>query len=194
MVAKIMIKRSRLKGCTTIIMAFALLAFAVSCKQPVFNTSTTTAVLTTTSIDIITSTTPTIFKELQNRVPFQIVIPSYLPDDIKDRTPLIQGPWADFPSENITSLRITYGKGGEPPKTIIINEHNSPTSNVLGKIYFEINGIQIYEDPFEMAALDGSQILHGLDYNWNLNNVHVEVGIVGYEKLECRKIVGSMIK
>jgi hypothetical protein len=136
-------------------------------------------------------TTPVNFKELQKNIPFQITIPSYLPDDIKNHTPLIQGPWADTPTENITSLRITYQKGGEPPKMVEINENNSPSSSSPTDTFFEINGIQIGEYPLEMA---GSQLLHGLGYNWNSDNINCQINIFGYEQAECRKIIKSMIK
>jgi hypothetical protein len=137
------------------------------------------------------NTTKTIFKELQNRVPFQIVLPIYLPTELKNHIPLIEGPWVNTPTENITSLRITYQKGGEPPKMVEINEKNSPSTSSPADTFFEINGIQIGEYPLEMV---GSQILHGLGYNWNSDNINCQINIFGYEQAECRKIIASMIK
>jgi hypothetical protein len=53
---KTIIKRSCLKEFAAIILASALLVFAISCKQPVSNTSSTTAIAATTSTTVNVST------------------------------------------------------------------------------------------------------------------------------------------
>jgi hypothetical protein len=136
--------------------------------------------------------TPVISQELQNSVPFKIVIPSYLPDDIKNHIPLIQGPWTDTPAPDITTIHITYQKGGEPVKMIIIDEENSFIEQDLGPegTSFIVNGTTIGEGPSQMG---GSQILNGLIFAWNTSDIHYAVQIYGYQDAESRKIICSMI-
>jgi hypothetical protein len=58
LIIKTIIKRSCLKRFAAIMLASALLAFALSCKQPASDTSSTTAIAATTLTTAIVSTIP----------------------------------------------------------------------------------------------------------------------------------------
>ena len=133
-----------------------------------------------------------ILKEFQKSVPFQIILPSYLPDNLNNHTPLFQGPWADTPTVNITSIRMTY-EGGL--KMIIIDEQNRAVDySILPEegMVFQIKGIQIIEKP--SGILNPSNEIDGSTYGWNLNDINYRVNILGYDQTESRKVVESMIK
>ena len=136
---------------------------------------------------------PVISKELQNSVPFQIIIPSYLPNDIKNSVPILEGPWVNSPSANVTSLQVVYNTGGSANKSIIIDEQNLPVYGELvsGDTIFILNNIQIEEGPFYTS---GAENLTGSMYTWNSGNLNFIVQIVGYSETESRKIIRSMIQ
>jgi hypothetical protein len=134
-----------------------------------------------------------ISKELQSSVPFQIIIPTYLPSDIKDITPIIEGPWANSPAINVTSLRLVYNAGETSPKSIIIDEQNLPVRGdpIVGDTIFILNNVQVEEGPFYTS---GAQNLTGKMYDWNSGNLNFTIDIVGYDEIEARKIIDSMIQ
>ena len=136
---------------------------------------------------------PIMSKELQSSVPFQIIIPSYLPNDIKNSVPIFEGPWVNSASANVTSLQVVYNTGGSANKSIIIDEQNLPIYGepVSGDTIFILNNTQIEEGPFYTS---GAENLTGSMYTWNSGNLNFNVQIVGYNETESRKIIGSMIQ
>jgi hypothetical protein len=132
------------------------------------------------------TTTPVISEQLQNSVPFKIIIPLYLPDDLKTRTPMIM-PGYDDP-DGATTLRIIYSFR---TKMIIIDEQNMGPVNYDGQgkgAYIEINDTQIYEGPSESIELG-----NGFIYSWNISDINFNVLVFGYDQSNARKVIKSMI-
>jgi hypothetical protein len=132
-------------------------------------------------------------RNFQSGVPFQIIVPSYLPNDIKNSVPIFEGPWANSPSVNVTSLQIVFNTGGPTNKSIIIDEQNLPVYGepIPGDTIFILNNTQIEEGPLYTS---GTENLTGSMYTWNSGNLNFIVEIVGYNETESRKILGSMVQ
>ena len=140
-----------------------------------------------------TQTSFAVPKDFQSNVPFQIIIPSYLPQDIKNSVPIFEGPWANSPTISVTSLQVVYNTRGSANKSIIIDEQNLPVYGepILGDTIFILNNTQIEEGPLYTS---GAENLTGSMYTWNSGNLNFIVEIVGYNETESRKIIGSMIQ
>ncbi len=133
----------------------------------------------------------TIPSDIQSQVPFKVILPTYLPTELANREPLIQGPFSDVSDDNIVSLTITFQRGGDEPKFVIIEEQNQPLTlispNNTGS-YLSIKGIQVFEDTISFVTMDGWV------YNWNVNETNISVKIIGYNQNVRTKIIESMIK
>ncbi len=137
-------------------------------------------------------------ESIQKEVPFTIILPAYLPEDIGLYTYMLQGPFNV--GEGVLLGTIEYQKQGSD-EDIIIEEQNS-SFNIYSypaadseSTYLDINGIKILEekDPEELYP-PNTPTKYGFGYSWNKNGTDFSVTISGYDQDECRKIVESMIK
>jgi hypothetical protein len=129
---------------------------------------------------------------LQQKIPFTIILPKYFPKGIDPSKVSTSGPEKDLFVRDAVALRIgvDYGKVGANPSISITEENNEtmfmqsdPTTVTL-----DINGTPVLEDEKEI-----SKPTHHLEYDWNYRGINIKVLIYGYEKIECEKIVESMI-
>jgi hypothetical protein len=138
-------------------------------------------------------------EKLQEEVPFAIVVPTYLPDDIGPDPYIVQGPFKV--DEEILWIEIEYQKRGGSGKVIIIDEQNSmfyvnaDWASYPERTYLDIAGIKVREETTEAVPYPTDEpINYGFRYVWNKGGTDFLVDIFGYEKDECRKIIESMIQ
>lgn len=129
---------------------------------------------------------------LQQKIPFTLILPKYFPKGIDPSGASATGPQKDLtiPDADVLIVSINYGKAGTDP-SISIKEENNETMFMQSNpstITLDINGSMILEDQRET-----SKPTQHLEYNWNYRGININVLIYGYDKVECEKIIGSMI-
>ena len=140
---------------------------------------------------------------LQKEVPFKIIFPEYLPDNIITNYPpaLVLSPNPDPTIDTKVSIRY---QSLISPKEINIEEIASPyisawaeTEQNTLKDYtpFNFAGVTIYEKKSSISASpDKEASTSVLIYSWIWKNINFMVDITGYDQAESRKIVESMIE
>ena len=135
----------------------------------------------------------------QNEIPFIILLPTYLPDDI-DPFPYIEGPVGGINSENIiTQIRVQYHDKSRANYRIFIDESNEEVTMLPNPdaeyAYFSVNGVRLLEHESVSVSFsqDGIENIRGLLYSWNQNGIHYEVCINRYNSGIARRIVESMV-
>jgi hypothetical protein len=139
---------------------------------------------------------------LQKIVPFTLVFPDYLPEDIDRTYPPALGMQLGASSSNETKVRITYEINKVPNGYIEITENNStlqlvPNQDDLEYIYLDFDNTKILEEKYRDSVASEDQrtsIITFYYYTWNWNNVGFTSSVEGYDQSESRKIVESMIK
>ncbi len=141
-------------------------------------------------------------RKIQGKVPFTIILPTYLPNDIGPQPYLVQGP---FKMNGETLLvKIGYQKRGSDNDTfkgIFIEEQNSSfytntdSESHPERTYLNFRGTKVHEEETEAVPYPpGDPVAHGFRYFWNRDGVDFHIDIFGYSKDECRKVIESMIK
>jgi hypothetical protein len=132
-------------------------------------------------------------KRAQREVPFTIILPTYLPDDMDPNYPdQIDGPVKALNYHEV-EIKITYIKGD---RSIYISEQNvklvmAPTEE-LDPIYLDIAGTKVLRQKAQMAGSSG--ITEGLVFDWNQNGLTFAVQVFSVSEEEAVKIIESMIK
>jgi hypothetical protein len=127
--------------------------------------------------------------EFQKVMPFTIILPKYLPENIRSTKPTFQNSISD----NQSSIVIGY-TNKESDYEVYLEEGNrvviaAPSKN---SVFLTIKKIQIREEPYtERRSTEKS--ITGFRYDWNNNNVQYMLLICGYEQNECRKVLESLI-
>ena len=130
----------------------------------------------------------------QQEIPFTIIVPTYLPDDLDPDSPYeIGGPLKDSSQNENIEVWISYRAEGE---RIIEIEENSQTfimlpTPELNPVYIEIAGIQVLQ---QEAHIYGETIIEGLSFDWNQGGLTFSVLVFSYSQDEAIKIVESMIE
>jgi hypothetical protein len=131
----------------------------------------------------------TILNSLQKNVPFTIVTPAYFPDGIDSIIDGVNEPSKNDITNSVSLGLIYYGNNNDV--FIWVYEENIEAVPVLSElsntIYYK--NIKIVEET-DPSFISGKVLL----YMWNQNGVSYDVSISGFEKIEARKIVESMIK
>jgi len=120
-------------------------------------------------------------EKLQKIVHFKIVLPKYLPEELKALAPHL----IKLTGESPTDIRILY-QTIEGEIRIDIEEVDM-VKNWMPNLeteytYLDISGVRILEDK-----------LPDLNYMWNRGNISFSAVITGYNQDEARKIIESMI-
>jgi hypothetical protein len=138
---------------------------------------------------------------LQKIMPFTIVVPSYLPDDLKTLLPRfvmhrdISSGGIDFYIDYYSSVnprQITISENIasiELPKGVLSQMHPDHTA-------LDIDGIEVIERSgiaYVIRSANKVQV-NEFSYVWNRNKVSYSCSVDGYDKTESRKIIKSMIK
>jgi hypothetical protein len=140
---------------------------------------------------------------LQKEVPFTIILPEYLPDGFKSYELVMTMHKID----QVVNLRIMYyylTKAGEIQ--ILESEPSDPYPRPLPPGLFakmnpdytpiDLGGMEVLENiGFDDIIWSGQKTrLSSLQYIWEQNNLHFSVDIIGYDQVESRKIIESMLK
>lgn len=137
-------------------------------------------------------------QRLQQKVPFTIIIPSILPDDVdtSQRPELIMIPDSEF--KNDIDIQIIYAQMKSTVfRRIEIDETNSPITwgpnEDMEYVYLNYSGISVLEQKSKASPPDG-QIVTALYYSWNENGIDISIDTDAFEQDEAREMVESMIK
>jgi hypothetical protein len=131
-------------------------------------------------------------QQAQEKIPFEIIPPGYLPDGLKSLYPyMIEGPYT-YPYEEGVEVRISYIKDDS---RIYISEKNDiivmePTEE-LEPIYLNIRGVRVLRQKDYLSS--SSHSIDGFSFDWNQDGMTFEVGIFNLSSDEGYKIVESMI-
>jgi hypothetical protein len=130
----------------------------------------------------------------QKNVPFRIVVPTYLPPNMKNYPISISPPDKGTISDNSIIMGIRFAAKDSNNYILIYEESediivNDVPSYYEEHVYLDINGIKVLEE-----KAGGFTIVENYDYNWNQNGVHFKTEIAGNNQAECRKVVESMVK
>jgi hypothetical protein len=131
-------------------------------------------------------------ERIQNITPFTIVIPKYLPEELKQYPVwVIKEKNTDAPE--ITTIRLQYdNRSSTNIKALDISEINSPKTGSS----FHVDQNEIYYSGVkidEIHNIDSQQNVE-YTYDWYSRNIRFLCSITGYEQTEARKIATSMIE
>lgn len=137
------------------------------------------------------------FQRLQKEIPFTIILPKYLPQDIPTLPPELSKNTGEYADKDV-DIKIQYSAS---PNSIIIEEVNLPITFISPEdpqyANFNVNNINVSEDQFLRTVSDNSgQPINKIEfeYSWHKNNISFDGRIIGYNQTESRKIIESMIK
>ena len=130
----------------------------------------------------------------QQEIPFTIIVPTYLPDDLDPYKPyIINGTVKDASENENIEVWISYRAEGE--LIIEIEENAQPFIMLpnpdLNPVYLDIAGIQVLQ---QETHIYGEDIIDGLSFDWNQNGLTFRVLVFSYSQDEAIKIVESMIE
>lgn len=140
----------------------------------------------------------------QKEIPFQIVVPSYLPANLPTLPDIVgvsQQTVSGSPGEGRSTLGLRYGAGNKNMEGLIeIHEWDFPVVPLdpnLNEGYVtilirEIEVVQVEHIKTQLAS-DGTIDHPGFVFSWNQNSVYFEARIYHYDYDEAVKIVASMI-
>jgi hypothetical protein len=139
---------------------------------------------------------------LQKEVPFEIILPEYLPDGLKSYKLVM----TMYKLDQIVNLQIFYYyltstreiRIHETPPSDLIPQSLLPDLAERHKEYtpLELGGIEVLEyDGYGELLISGKNIqVSSFKYLWERNNLQVSANILGFDQAESRKIIASMIK
>jgi len=130
----------------------------------------------------------------QQEIPFTIILPQYLPDNLNPYNPYeIGGPPKGSSGNGNIRVWILYKAEGKPEIKVIENSEKFlmlPNPD-LNPVYLDIAGVQVLQ---QNDDLYGDPIIEGLQFNWNQSGRTFSVEVFEYSQDEGIKIVESMIK
>lgn len=134
---------------------------------------------------------------LQKEIPFSIVLPEYLPNDIRQYHPKVEGPIEL--SDGSVWIRITYAVRGGSMNTIILEEIGCSDANFRqnpDEEYIEIGGVKVSEMESESSIYPSTptMTIRQIIYSWSRGGVCFVVTVYGYGREEAIKVIASMIQ
>jgi hypothetical protein len=131
-------------------------------------------------------------ERIQSITPFTIVIPKYLPEELK-KYPVwvIKENYVDSPET--TTIRLQYdNRSSTNTKFVDISENNAIETGFF-KISkhndIVVSGIEVSE----VERVGNTQFAENT-HEWDFNKIHFSCNVIGYSQTEARKIVASMIE
>jgi hypothetical protein len=136
---------------------------------------------------------------LQNIIPFTLVFPKYLPEDIR-----IYPVWlteendADHPGAVIVTLEYNSRKSNYYQNIEIIESNglNWGINEEMFTGYLDFSGVKVSEQinrsPFYSTTLPNQQYQY--IYQWEVDGVSFSCSIDGYDQTESRKVIQSLIE
>jgi hypothetical protein len=142
------------------------------------------------------------YQKLQKVIPFTVVFPKFIPDELKERPPafiFIKSIYSN-PNEpqetNKSEVRFTYQSwSGAFKKVIYLEKNTSVPWTIESKEYAQYN----YKDTliYELSEFDAylsnieKEDIFRITYDFHWNNILFEVWIFGYDQAMARKIIES---
>ncbi len=129
---------------------------------------------------------------VQEKTPFTIVTPTYLPKGMSPSRLSIGEPSPGFAAGEV--MIILQYQGYVPEKSIIITEMNrevirfADPNNPLDTTFY-IKSIQISKSEGNFVSIE----YRSFSFNWNIEGINYHVTISGYDEEECKKVISSMI-
>lgn len=129
----------------------------------------------------------------QEEIPFLIILPKYLPEDIPPYPVTIEGPLkGTYTANKSVTLKIRYGNN----RVINIMEENNDAicwpSSEYNHVYYNINGIDVLEQKLIISVED--KVYESFHYTWNKNKISFMLMVYERSRSETRKVVESMIE
>ncbi len=137
--------------------------------------------------------------EAQQNVPFQIVLPAYLPGNMEP-PPWISGPAGNSSDGDYLIVALNY-ISAEPDADytayLSIQEANQPGDIDFGQEgygYDVINGVDVKWSSAPMSEKNKSSDIRFCQFFWNQGNTGFTVTIYGFPQSEAMKVVTSIIQ
>ena len=130
----------------------------------------------------------------QKEIPFDLVVPHYLPSDIG--YPTISGPLKDKSPEDWIDVEINYQQTKPNGfRWLLIEEDNVPMllpdpTQYSGCVGIEIAGVQVVR----CNAIEPVAGVPGWEYHWIQGDISICTSVYGYDSDEAIKIIESMIQ
>jgi hypothetical protein len=130
----------------------------------------------------------------QQEIPFSIIVPEYLPDNLDPYSPyLIEGPVKSSSGKEDIEVEVSYKAENKPRIDITENSENilmlpNPDAD---PIYHDIGGVQVLQQD---DTIYSTPPIEGLRFDWNQSGRTFSVSIFDYSQDEGIKIVESMIR
>jgi len=137
-----------------------------------------------------------ILEDAQKETLFTIVLPSWLPSNLKP-TPFIEGQSkAVFDDQIPVSIRYYVVGRGFTTYPLLIDEYHKIGVLPSNGHTVVIGGIEVREDESQepwFETPDERSLVTAMDYHWNKNGVYYSLIAYTYSQDEVRRIVESMI-
>lgn len=140
-------------------------------------------------------------ERLQQKLPFTLIIPKYLPQDIRITGAPEFTAYLCLPDTEDVEVQIFYdGMESDSDRIIKIKESSSPrewgVNTDMEPMYIDFAGIKVLEMRSTISIPVNGQLIDEsiLYYQWNNNNVGFDASFIAFTQSECRMIVESMIK
>jgi hypothetical protein len=147
------------------------------------------------------------YSRLQKELPFTIVFPKYIPDELKKYPPsfiYIKSFASGDPFEpiepNLVQVTFSFQTYSGDFKRIHFSEVNSAfpweVGTNSGYIEWNSNGIQILEKVSKDEGLSEYEKKEVIDFNyiWYWNSIRFEARITGYDQQESRRFIESVFE
>lgn len=136
---------------------------------------------------------------LQKELPFTIILPEYLPDELKSIQPRLVLDKETVvgeldihysSSESVMELNITEYLPSKPLPPGMLGALNPDYTPIT------LAGIQVFEAQGNGQVFRGGKAISEgfIQYMWDKNNLHFNSEVYGYDQTESRKIIESMVK
>ncbi len=117
-------------------------------------------------------------------IPFEIDLPTFIPDDIKPYPYLIQGILGRSADPKGSDISLHFGYAKHYIGIVKENRVIGPVYDEPGSKYMDINGIRV------RVLTENSQI----EFAWMVGDLYTSVTVEGYNETTAKRIVRSMIR
>jgi hypothetical protein len=134
-------------------------------------------------------------KQAQEEIPFNIIIPSYLPEDIDLNMMEIYGPIKRTIGDHVIGIEVDITYVSEEYRILIYEDNTGAIVNPnpeLEQVVINIAGEKVLQQVAQ--ALSASGIEEGIRFDWNYKELSFTVKVYGLTEDEGIKIIESMIK
>jgi hypothetical protein len=139
-------------------------------------------------------------KKLSELVPFKIILPAYIPQDLISELPRLSKNNTGWSNESIR-IKIAYdNKLNDEPKFIHIFQDNSSQTwepnQIMKPITYLEGEINITQQTGKVEIMSKSGRIFKDKYNffWKNNGINFDVDICGYDLVTSKQVIKSMLQ